>query len=109
MSDVTVLSSCEIDDFAVRLCNYLEKILGKSLYTLIEDDYRRPIVDGVLSSLVYYQEVDFDKIREILEKLGYSELYNALKKAYRYALVEDAKTKITELTRDIEERIFNLI
>jgi len=77
MSDITIISTCEYIE-GEKLCKKIEEKIGKSLYDVIEDDWRRPIVDGILVSLISYSDVDKNKIKKILYTLRYYELVPAI-------------------------------
>ena len=108
MSDVTVLASCDINEEAEKLCKLIEEFMQRRLDDVVIDDWRRPIVDGILSSLIYYNKVDLKKIRQILEILGYKELYEPLKKAYKYTMFIEEKEQIIKIAELIEPKIFQL-
>jgi len=83
MSHVTYMICLE-DERCRPFVERIEKILGRDIYSVVYDDWRRPIVDGILASITYYYseiEENWDKIKQILELMNHHELYKAIRRA----------------------------
>ena len=108
MSSVTILTMCvENEDY----CKRVAKRLGKeSLYDVVEDDWRRPIIDGVLASVYFYsqEEVDWNKLRELLKLLGYEEMYEAIVKSMTDEVIEELEKRVKELLEQARKEIEEL-
>ena len=102
MSDVTILSVCEENK---EFCDRIESIIGEDLYKHVEDDWRRPIVNGVLYSVLYYglKKEYADKIKQILEILGYSDIYEAIVKSLTGLELKEIQEQVYRLLKQAEE------
>ena len=108
MSEVTILTMCEQDE---RFCHRIARRLGKeSLYDIVVDDWRRPIVDGILASIYFYgrKEIDWKKLRTILDILGYEGMYEAIIGSSVDEVIEEVESKLKELMEEAKREIEEL-
>ncbi len=71
MSETTYISFCESNP---EKCDKIRKRIGTDLHELVKDDWRRPIVDGILWSVFAYRDEERERQLRILEDIGYPNL-----------------------------------
>ena len=105
MGDTYILSFCE-HETNKDLCNYIAKLLGvDSLYDVVPDDWRRPVIDGILYAVFWYNvgENDRKEILEILRRVHSDEFALAVATILLEGEIRDKVSDICKSAKNMME------